>query len=65
MPRTEHLLALWATSEKLKNENSEAAPLLLDGEDNMWHLAIHHTWDKTPDIVSPRVETVGSTQGDF
>lgn len=55
----------WATRVKLKSESSEAAPLFLDGKDNVWHLAIHHTWNKTPDVVSPRVETVGSTQGDF
>lgn len=65
MPRTEHLLASWATRVKLKSESSEAAPLFLDGKDNVWHLAIHHTWNKTPGIVSSRVETVGSTQGDF
>lgn len=30
MPRAEYLLALWATSVKLKTESLEAASLLLD-----------------------------------
>lgn len=64
MPRTEHLLASRAINVKLKTESSEAAPLLLDGEDSMRHLAIHHTWDRTPDSF-PKGGDRGSTQGDF